>query len=402
MISKEMEKNIKANGGIREAFNEARRQKALYGEENVFDLSIGNPSAPAPEKLVEVLKELSEKKNLDHQYMCESGYEEVRSKIADWLNQKYKTSYGINNVIMTNGVAGGINMVLRALLDPGDEVLIFRPYYPAYKGFAENWQGKIVEVAPGEDFQPDFEDLESKLTERTKAVIVNSPHNPTGVIYTKETARKISEILECKQKAYGHAICLLSDEPYRDLVYIEEELPWWPDFYQNTIVSYSFSKSLSLAGERIGYLTIPTEFEDSENVIKAVRLAMGRLGFVNAPALFQRVVGECIYEQVDLEYYAKNRELLYGILKKYGYECIEPQGAFYIFVKAPNNNEEQFLELARKRHLIFVGGSAFGYSGYVRLSFCCKYEILQRSADALKQLAVDCGITNMGIDASKK
>ena len=397
-----MKRNLTINGGIREAFNEARRQKELYGEENVFDLSIGNPSAPAPKKVVEVLKELCEKKNLDHQYMCESGYEEVRSKIADWLNQKYKTSYGINNVIMANGVAGGINMVLRALLDPGDEVLIFRPYYPAYKGFAENWQGKIVEVAPGEDFQPDFEDLESKLTERTKVVIVNSPHNPTGVIYTKETARKISEILECKQKAYGHAICLLSDEPYRDLVYIEEELPWWPDFYQNTIVSYSFSKSLSLAGERIGYLTIPTEFEDSENVIKAVRLAMGRLGFVNAPALFQRVVGECIYEQVDLEYYAKNRELLYGILKKYGYECIEPQGAFYIFVKAPDNNEERFLELARKRHLIFVGGSSFGYSGYVRLSFCCKYEILQKSADALKQLAVDCGITNMGIDASKK
>lgn len=387
-----MERNIKANGGIREAFNEARRQKTLYGEENVFDLSIGNPSAPAPEKVIKVLKELSEKKNLDHQYMCESGYEEVRSKIADWLNQKYKTSYGINNIIMTNGGAGGLNMVLRALLNPGDEVLIFCPYYPAYKGFAENWQGKIIGVEPGEDFQPDFDDLEGKLTERTKVVIVNSPHNPTGVIYTKETARKLSEILECKQKEYGHAICLLSDEPYRDLVYIEEELPWWPDFYQNTIVSYSFSKSLSLAGERIGYLTIPTEFEDSENVIKAVRLAMGRLGFVNAPALFQRIVGECIDEQVDLEYYAKNREILYGTLKQCGYECIEPKGAFYIFVKAPDNNEERFLELARERHLIFVGGSSFGYSGYVRLSFCCKYEVLQRAEDALKQLADDCKI----------
>ena len=305
-----MKRNLTINGGIREAFNEARRQKELYGEENVFDLSIGNPSAPAPKKVVEVLKELGEKKNLDHQYMCESGYEEVRSKIADWLNQKYKTSYGINNIIMTNGVAGGLNMVLRALLNPGDEVVIFKPYYPAYKGFAENWQGKIIEVEPGEDFQPDFDDLEGKITERTKVVIVNSPHNPTGVIYTKETARKLSEILECKQKEYGHAICLLSDEPYRDLVYIEEELPWWPDFYQNTIVSYSFSKSLSLAGERIGYLTIPTEVEDSENVIKAVRLAMGRLGFVNAPALFQRIVGECIDEQVDLEYYAKNREII--------------------------------------------------------------------------------------------
>ena len=390
MISKEMERNIKANGGIREAFNEARRQKALYGEENVYDLSIGNPSAPAPEKVVEVLKELSEKRNLDHQYMCESGYEEVRNNIADWMNKKYKTSYGINNIIMTNGVAGGINIVLRALLNPDDEVVIFRPYYPAYKGFVENWQGKIVEVDPQNDFQPDFEDLERKITNRTKIVIVNSPHNPTGIIYTKETATKISEILKSKQKEYGHAICLLSDEPYRDLVYTEVELPWWPDFYQNTIVSYSFSKSLSLAGERIGYLTIPTEFEDSENVIKAIRLAMGRLGFVNAPALFQRIVGECVNEQVDLEYYAKNRELLYGMLKKYGYVCSEPQGAFYIFVKAPNNNEEEFLELARKRHLIFVGGSSFGYYGYVRLSFCCGYKVLEAATKALEQLAEDC------------
>lgn len=393
MISKEMNKNLSINGGIREAFNEARRQKALYGDENVYDLSIGNPSAPAPGKVTEVLKDFCGKKELDHQYMCESGYEEVREKIADHLNQKYNTGYGINNIIMTNGVAGGINIVLRALLDPGDEVIIFRPYYPAYKGFVENWQGKIVEVNPKEDFQPDFEDLEHKITIRTKVVIVNSPHNPTGVIYTKETAAKISEILKSKQKEYGHAICLLSDEPYRDLVYIEEKLPWWPDFYRNTIVSYSFSKSLSLAGERIGYLTIPTEVEDSENVIKAVRLAMGRLGFVNAPALFQRIVGECIDEQVDLEYYAKNREILYGTLKQCGYECIEPKGAFYIFVKAPDNNEERFLELARKRHLIFVGGSSFGYSGYVRLSFCCKYEVLQRATDALKHLADDCRLT---------
>lgn len=393
MISKEMNKNLSINGGIREAFNEARRQKALYGDENVYDLSIGNPSAPVPRKVTEVLKDFCGKKELDHQYMCESGYEEVREKIADHLNQKYNTGYGINNIIMTNGVAGGINIVLRALLNPGDEVIIFRPYYPAYKGFVENWQGKIVEVNPKEDFQPDFEDLEHKITIRTKVVIVNSPHNPTGVIYTKETAAKISEILKSKQKEYGHAICLLSDEPYRDLVYIEEELPWWPDFYRNTIVSYSFSKSLSLAGERIGYLIIPTEVEDSENVIKAVRLAMGRLGFVNAPALFQRIVGECIDEQVDLEYYAKNREILYGTLKQCGYECIEPKGAFYIFVKAPDNNEERFLELARKRHLIFVGGSSFGYSGYVRLSFCCKYEVLQRATDALKHLADDCRLT---------
>lgn len=393
MISAEMKAGLKAGSGIRDAFNEARRQKEMYGEDQVFDLSLGNPAAPAPQRVRDILKILSAQEDLSHGYMCEAGYEDVRQSIAGSLNRHYGTDYSEDNIVMTNGVAGGINVVFRALLDPGDEVIIFKPYYPAYAGFVKNWQGKPVFVEPQEDFQPDLKDLEAKISERTKAVIVNSPHNPTGVIYTEETIRGISDILKCAGEQYGHAVCLLSDEPYRDLVYDGTVLPWIPDYYDHTIVSYSFSKSLSLAGERIGYLLIPSEMEESDTVIRAVRMAMGRLGFVNAPALFQRVVGTCADENVDLEYYAKNRGLLVTALKQYGYECTEPRGAFYVFVKVPGGNEQHFMKLAEQRHLIFVAGSSFGMPGYVRISFCGAYSVLERAVPALKFLAEDCGIS---------
>lgn len=393
LISEEMKENLKQDGGIRQAFNEARRQRELYGADKVYDLSLGNPSALPPAKVQETMRRLSAKEDLSHQYMCEAGYEEVRSAVALSLNQKQGTSYECENIIMTNGVAGGINIVLRALLDPGDEVVIFKPYYPAYVGFIKNWSGKVVTVGPeGESFQPDFKELARKITARTKVVIVNSPHNPTGIIYTSDTAKKLARILEEKQEEYGHSICLLSDEPYRDLVYDNTSLPWWPEVYQNTIVSYSFSKSLSLAGERIGYLLIPSEVAKSSDVIRAVRLAMGRIGYVNAPAFFQRVIGGCMDVQADVEYYDRNRRLLYDTLIRLGFICTKPQGAFYIFVRAPQDDEKRFLEMAGKRHLIFVGGSSFGWKGYARLSFCCGYDVLKAAVPALELLAEDCGL----------
>lgn len=393
LISEEMRLSLERNGGIRQAFNEAARQRKLYGADNVYDLSLGNPSALPPVKVQEMIKMLSDDENLSHQYMCEAGYEEVRSAVAASLNISQGTSYGCENIIMTNGVSGGINIVLRTLLDPGDEVVIFKPYYPAYVGFIKNWAGKVVTVDPDEEsFQPDFKELAEKITERTKAVIVNSPHNPTGIIYTMDTAEKLADVLEKKQEEYGHSICLLSDEPYRDLIYDGTKLPWWPKVYRNTIVSYSFSKSLSLAGERIGYLLIPSEVTKSSEVIAAARLAMGRIGFVNAPAFFQRVAGGCIDIQVDVDYYDRNRRLLYDTLTRLGFICTKPQGAFYIFVKAPGDNEKRFLDMAEKRHLIFVGGSAFGWEGYARLSFCCSYDVLEAAVPALELLAKDCGM----------
>ena len=278
MISREMEENLKRGNGIRRAFNEAERQRKIYGDDQVFDLSIGNPMAPVPEKVKETMRKFAEMPDLGHQYMCEAGYEGVRREIADSLNERYQTSYEFENIVMTSGVAGGINLVLNALLDPDDEVVIFKPYYPAYVGFIKNRFGRVVTIGPkGEGFQPDLGEFEEKLTRRTKVVIVNSPHNPSGTIYTSQTAERIASILEQKEKEYGHAICLLSDEPYRELVYDGTKLPWWPDVYDNTIVSYSFSKSLSLAGERIGYLLIPPAFAEYDKTMKAVRMSMARV-----------------------------------------------------------------------------------------------------------------------------
>lgn len=388
-----MRNKLSINGGIREAFNEARHQYEIYGKENVFDLSIGNPGAPVPEKVIETLATLSKDKSLPHSYMCEAGYEDTRQAIASNLNKTYGANYEVNNIIMTNGVAGGMNCTLCALLDPGDEVIIFRPYYGAYIGFTENWGGKIVEVSSNEEnFLPDLKELEEKISRKTKVVIINSPHNPTGAIYPQEIAEQMSAILNQKQLEYGHEIYLLSDEPYRDLVYDDTILPWWPKEYENTIVAYSFSKSLSLAGERIGYVLVPPQVAESELVIRAIRLAMGRVGFVNAPAYFQRVIGECVNEKVDLQYYEQNRKLLYGSLKRLGFQAIEPKGAFYVFVKSPFEKEEDFVEAARQRHLIVVGGNSFGMSGYVRMSFCCEHEVLERAVPALEKLAEDCGL----------
>ncbi len=391
MISKRMEKRISQKGGIRQAYNEAQRQYNLYGRENVFDLSIGNPSVPAPDKVREAIAGLLAR-GFHHGYMSEAGYEDTRRKIAESLNRKYMETYSETDIVMTNGAAGGINCTLCALLDPGDEVIVFRPYYTAYDGFAENWGGKIVTVSPkGEDFFPDYEEFEQKITQRTKVVIVNSPHNPSGTIYPKEAAEKIAAILKKKEEEFRHAIYLLSDEPYRELVYDGTQLPWWPHEYRDTIVVYSFSKALSLAGERIGYLLIPPDLDDAENVMQAIRSSMGKLGYVNAPALFQKAVGECVDETVDLKYYERNRDLLYQTLIKFGFTAVYPRGAFYIFVKSPID-EEEFLRRAENRRLIFVGGSSFAYPGYVRLSFCCGYEVLERAVPAFELLAKDCGL----------
>lgn len=393
MISKVMKDKLSMTGGIREAFNEAQRQYGVYGRENVFDLSIGNPGAPVPDKVLQTLKKMAEDTQLSHSYMCEAGYEETRAAVADSLNKKYGTNYEVNNIVMTNGVAGGMNCTLCALLDPEDEVIVFRPYYGAYLGFVENWGGKVVLVSSNEeDFLPNLVEFEEKITARTKVVIVNSPHNPSGTIYTKSLAEQMAEILMKKQEEFGHEIYLLSDEPYRDLVYDGSILPWWPDIYANTIVAYSFSKSLSLAGERIGYILVPPKLAEAEVVVKAIRLAMGRLGFVNAPAYFQRLIAECMDEKVDIQYYDRNRRLLYDTLQRLGFQAAEPRGAFYIFVKSPFEREEDFVEAARKRHLIVVGGSSFGWHGYVRMSFCCEYCVLERAVEALELLAKDCGL----------
>ena len=393
MISRRMEDSLRCGSAIREAYNEARRLSALYGPEHIFDLSLGNPSAPSPARVRQAILELGQNPQLNHMYMCDAGYEYVRDRIAQSLNRRFQAGCTLEQLVMSVGAAGGLNAVFYSLLDRDDEVILFRPYYPAYTEFIENWGGCPVEVPPeGPDFQPDCEELKKRITPRTKAVLVNSPHNPTGTIYTRETARNIAEVLESKQREYGHTIYLISDEPYRELIYDGSTPIWWPHVYPNTIVVYSFSKSLSLPGERIGYVLVSPHAEDCPRLIKAIRRATGCLGYVNAPAFFQQVIAQCLDEPVPLEFYRQNREMLYGTLKKLGFEAVEPRGTFYIWLKSPLEQEADFLERAKAHRLIFVGSSAFSWNHYVRVSFCGRHEMLERALPALAALAEDCGL----------
>ena len=288
--------------------------------------------------------------------------------------------------MMTVGAAGGLNVILKTLLNPGDEVIAFAPYFGEYRSYTNNYDGVIVEISPNTtDFQPKLDEFELKITPKTKAVIVNTPNNPTGVVYSEETIKKMAAIMEAKQKEYGTDIYLIADEPYRELVYDGAEVPYLTKYYDNTIVGYSYSKSLSLPGERIGYLVIPDEVEDSETILSAAGVATRILGFVNAPTLQQKVVAKCINEKTDISYYDRNRETLYNGLKECGFECIKPQGAFYLFVKSPVPDEKEFCAAAKKYNILIVPGSGFDWPrpDHFRIVMLPQAEVL---SDAVRRM----------------
>lgn len=323
-----------------------------------------------------------------HGYMNNSGYEDVRAAIADSINRKFQTSFGEKNIIMTVGAAGGLNVILKTLLNPGDEVIVIAPYFGEYNSYVSNYDGKIVVVSPNtETFQPNLEELEQKITARTKAVIINSPNNPTGVVYSEDTIKKMADILRSREKELGTDIYLISDEPYRELVYDGIEVPYLTKYYENAIIGYSYSKSLSLPGERIGYLVIPDEVSDAEDVIAAANVATRILGYVNAPSLMQKVVAKCLDAKVDVPFYNRNREALYNGLRELGFECIKPEGAFYLFVKSPVEDEKVFCAAAKKYHILIVPGSSFACPGYVRIAYCVSYETIMNSMPGFKALA---------------
>ena len=386
-----MEGRIQHENGIRKAFYEARRQAEIFGADQVFDLSIGNPGAPAPDDVREALLRIADDPAASHGYMSEAGYEDTRQALADSIRERFNCACTADDLVMTVGAAGGLNAALLSVIDPGDEVIVFRPYYPAYREFIDNWNGTIVEVDPaGPQLMPDMADLRAKLSPRTKAVLVNTPQNPTGAVYDEATCRELAACLNEAQDRFGTEIALISDEPYRELVYGGAKAPWWPDWYANSLVVYSFSKSLSLAGERIGYVMIPHKVPDHDRIVRAVRRAMGKIGYVNAPAIAQRIAGECAKASVDLEYYSRSRDFLKDLMTRLHFDFVDPQGAFYLFLKAPGGDEKRFMAMASERHLIFVGGSHFAYPGYVRVSFCCPYEKLVRAEKAFEALARDC------------
>ncbi len=390
MISEKMKKLVKNNSVIREMFEEGKKLEKLYGKENVFDFSLGNPSVPAPKEVNKAILEIIEKEDsmFLHGYMSNSGYEDVRESIANSINKKYQTLFNYKNIIMTVGAASGLNIVLKSIINPRDEVIVFAPYFSEYNNYIQNYDGKVQVVSPNlKNFEPDLEEFEQKINKNTKAVIINTPNNPTGVVYSEDTITNLTNILKKKEKEYNSQIYLISDEPYREIVYDGIKVPYVTKYYNNTIVVYSYSKSLSLPGERIGYVVIPNELSNSEEMIEAVTIANRIIGCVNAPSLMQRLIPYCLDAKVDIETYNKNRNLLYEIITKNKFECIKPQGAFYLFVKSPIDNEKEFCEIAKKHNLLFVPASSFGCPGYVRIAYCVPYEMIQKSEEAFKKLA---------------
>lgn len=391
MIAEKMKNMVANSSAIRAMFEEGNRLAGIYGAENVYDFSLGNPNVAAPEAVKKAIIELLDEDDpvVLHGYTnSNAGYADVRETVAESLNERFGTSFEGKNIVMTVGAAGGLNVILKTLLNPGDEVIAFAPYFGEYRSYTNNYDGVIVEISPNTtDFQPKLDEFEIKITPKTKAVIVNTPNNPTGVVYSEETIKKMAAIMEAKQKEYGTDIYLIADEPYRELVYDGTEVPYLTKYYDNTIVGYSYSKSLSLPGERIGYLVIPDEVEDSETILSAAGVATRILGFVNAPTLQQKVVAKCINEKTDLSYYDRNREALYNGLKECGFECIKPQGAFYLFVKSPVADEKEFCAAAKKYNILIVPGSSFACPGYVRIAYCVSYDTIVNALPKFKELA---------------
>lgn len=385
MISEKMKAIVKNNSVIREMFEEGNSLVKKYGKENVYDFSLGNPSVEPPKEVNKAIVEALNDKNI-HAYMSNSGFEDVRKEIAESLNFRFDANLDEKNIVMCVGAAGGLNVVLKSILNPDDEVIVLIPYFMEYRHYIENQNGRVIEVKCNKNFEPDINDLENKITSKTKAVIINTPNNPSGVVYSKEIIEKLASTLSKKEKEYNTSIYLISDEPYREIVYDGVPILYLPKYYENTLVVYSYSKSLSLPGERIGYIAIPSKVDDFENLVQAIAISTRILGFVNAPSLLQKAVAKCAYKTADLLEYKKNRDLLYSGLIEFGYECVKPQGAFYLFLKSPIGDEKEFCNMAKKYNILMVPGSSFACPGYVRLAYCTENEMIRKSLPKFKEL----------------
>lgn len=378
----------KQSSAIRKLFEYGKIRKKEIGEDNVFDFSIGNPNVKTPdfvnEKLIEIIK------NTDpvslHGYTSASGNMKTRDAIAQYLNKTYGCNEQGKYIYLTLGAAASLSIAFNALLNEGDEVIVFTPFWPEYKVLAENAKGKMVFVNSDDKFYPDFNDFENKITNKTKIVIINSPNNPTGVIYDEKVIEKIASIMNVKQKEYGHNIYLLSDEPYRELVYNNQKYPFVTNYYDNSLVAYSFSKSLSLPGERVGYLLVSSKMNNKDDVFACVCGSGRSLGFVCASSLFQELIPHVLGITSDLSVYKENRELLYNSLVSLGYDVIYPSGAFYMFVKALEEDDEAFSNVAKQEELLLVPSASFGIKGYVRISYCVANKTIKDSLPAFKRL----------------
>ena len=389
MISNEMLQLGTKRSVIREIFEYGKIRAGEIGADNVYDFSLGNPNVPAPECVKEALLELlnANNSNVLHSYTSAQGDAGVRKTIADSINERFGTHVTANHIYMTVGAAASICICAKALTMPGDEFITFAPFFPEYRVFVESVGAKLKVVPVNTDnFQIDFESFKALLSPNTKAIIMNSPNNPSGVVYSEETVKELCHILEEKSKEYNHPIYLISDEPYREIVYDNIKVPYLMNYYKNTLVCYSYSKSLSLPGERIGYIAVSDQMADGSNMYAAICGAGRALGYVCAPSLFQFVIQKCISATSDVNAYKENRDILYNGLTEFGYDCVRPDGAFYLFVKALEEDANAFCEKAKKYELLLVPGDDFGCPGYVRISYCVKKSQIVNSLPAFKKL----------------
>ena len=383
------EKGIKSSA-IRELFEYGKLKKQELGEDKVFDFSIGNPNVKPPKCVNDSLIKLLENDEHIHEYTSAPGDLNVRISVEEYLNKMHQTTFSHNFIYMTTGAAAALTISFNALLNDSDEAIVFAPFFPEYKVFVESANGKLIVVNPNcKTFVPDYTDFENKITEKTKVVIINSPNNPTGVVYSEDDIKEIARILTIKAKEYNHPIYIVTDEPYRELAYDDTYVPFIPNYYDNTIVCYSFSKSLSLPGERIGYIAIGPKASYAKEIFAAVCGAGRSLGYVCAPALFQKMVIDCLGQTSDINIYKKNRDLLYNALVEYGYEVVKPKGAFYMFVKALESDAQMFSDYAKKYQLLLVPSDSFGYNGYVRISYCVSTKQIVDSLPFFKKLIED-------------
>lgn len=382
----------KKSSVIREIFEYSKRRKAEIGAENVFDFSIGNPSVPAPAVVNETMMKLLSEGDpvLLHGYTAASGDPAVRRKIADAINREFNADARWDLIYMTCGAAASLTISLAAITEPGSEVMVIAPFFPEYRVFVEHAGAKLVVVpAKQDDFQLDFDAIEKNINEHTKALIINSPNNPTGVIIPEGDIKHLAELLSAKEKEYGHVIYLIADEPYRKLVWNGEEVPYIPNYYADSLVCYSFSKAVSLPGERIGYILVSSSMKNAGDVYAAICGAGRALGFVCAPSLLQFTVAECVDATSDFSIYRKNRELLLKELTRIGYDVVSPDGAFYLFMKALEPDANAFYEKGKKHELLLVPSDSFGCPGYVRIAYCVTTEQIERAIPAFEKLYED-------------
>lgn len=393
VISKNMQQLLKGGSVLRLMFEEGKQLAKKYGKENVYDFSLGNPSIPAPRQFNEALKQVIDENDplTLHGYMSNAGYEETRAAIADDLNRRFGCDYGYENITMTVGAANALVCAMKVLIDPGDEVVVFAPYFLEYGNYIADFGGvtRVVTANPP-TFIPDMDRLKDALNERTKAIIINNPNNPTGIVYSEDVIKQIAAVLCDAQKEYGHPIYMITDEPYRELVYDGISVPFAAKYYNNSMVAYSFSKSMSLPGERIGYIAVSPSADEGEDISRGMGIAVRVIGCVNAPSLQQKAIIKVLDKMTDVSIYDDNRKLLMEGLSRAGFEYVKPEGAFYLFLKTPIADDSAFCAYAKDKYRILVSpGSAFCCPGYVRIAYCVSKETIERALPFFEKLAED-------------